>query len=147
VPDGFCTQDCASWRECVVGDTNGECVRLNDNTVQWCVPYCAGQTDCAAFGADSLCGYAASLDGQGIKGAPGYPVCANWGADLALPPDSTECPQAPWTVDDDDVCHLGLAGAERVCAFGQCTDGCHVDDDCPDAQPSCSSSGSLGSCN
>lgn len=147
-PMGFCTKDCASYTECVDGQAQGECVRLNGNTVQWCVAYCIDQGDCAAFGPDSRCGFAKTLDGAGLKeNTGGFPVCADWGDAVQLPPDGTDCPNdAPWNGDEDTMCHLGFGGAERVCAFGKCTDGCHVDEDCP-AGLLCSSTGSLGTCN
>jgi hypothetical protein len=148
-PMGFCTKDCATWQECTDADTNGECVRVNGGANQWCVPYCDFQDcsifgdpadclDCGAYGANSLCGYTLAVDGED------FTVCADWGSELALPPNGTTCDVDPSIADF--YCHLGHSGGERVCAFGECTDGCHEDQDCPGTEQ-CAISSSLGACN
>lgn len=133
-PMGFCTKDCATFKECAADPVFGECIRFDTQmgTVQWCVPYCGTQTDCAPFGMPSECGWAPTLDGMA------FAVCADWGSMVPLPPEGTMCM-------NDPTCNLGLTGAERVCAFNACTAGCYGPTDCPKGK-TCSQSGNLGTC-
>lgn len=133
-PMGYCTKECASFKECAMDPVFGECIRFDTQMgpVQWCTPYCVTQSDCMAFGMPSECGWAPTLDGMA------FPVCADWGATIPLPPDGTDCKM-------DIDCNLGAKGGELVCAFAKCTAGCYVPDDCPKGK-TCSSMGALGTC-
>lgn len=130
---GFCTQPCASWQECVDGETQGECT-TPPGLGATCVPYCQEQADCTQYGTASLCGYSLATDGFAIV------VCADWGASLAPPPDGWECA-------DDWDCHLGHSGLERICLFEECTSGCFEPADCPAPLECSASGGNPGTCN
>jgi hypothetical protein len=53
------------------------------------------------------------------------------------------CDGSTW---DNLQCTLGNDHTENVCIFGQCTEGCYGDSDCPTGQ-SCSKQGAPGTCN
>lgn len=130
---GFCTQPCASWEECVDGTIQGECT-TPPGFGATCVPYCVDQSDCDVYGPPSVCGYGLATDGFSII------VCADWGAELSLPPEGWEC------VGDLD-CNLGHPGVERICLFEQCTTGCFAQTDCPASTTCSASGGNPGTCN
>lgn len=113
---GYCTLECGMWQECTdeAAGIYGDCVNIGP--LQQCVPYCGSQADCETYGSLSGCGYAQAVDAVGVV------VCADFGQ-LPLPPEGSPCV-------DDFECHLGIAGAVRVCEFEVCVGGCHEDDDC-----------------
>jgi hypothetical protein len=131
-PMGYCTKSCASYAEC----DDGDCVNWMGSAL--CMPYCITQKNCETFGMASRCGYTDDV-------LPPFDVvvCANWGDDLAFPPDGY-----PPTLNcfDDAICNLGFEGVERVCGPGGCTDGCHGASDCPDMMCSSSDPSTVGSC-
>ncbi len=135
---GFCTLECGNFGECIdEGGVQGDCARFEGGTVQLCAPYCDVQGDCIdPYGEQSRCGYAVALDNPG----EGFLACGDWGADLETPPLGSEC-------IEDVECHLNLYGAQRVCYFDECIEGCYVADDCPESAPECSSGGATpGTC-
>ncbi|MBI4700472.1 MAG: hypothetical protein HY744_04775 [Deltaproteobacteria bacterium] len=133
-PMGYCTKDCAQVTDCELGVA--ECVSFGGETV--CRPVCKTQEDCKKYGCAeesvcSACGYGKAVDDWGVK------ICADWGAELAFPPEGTEC-------KEDWECNLGIEGAEHVCqAFGTCMVGCYEQKDCPKGK-TCSSQGAIGKC-
>lgn len=135
---GMCTKECGNWEECTDdGDIQGECARFAGGAIQLCAPYCSVQQDCVdPYGDESRCGYGVAPDDPQFA----FLVCGDWGSDLQVPPLGTECAE-------DVECHLNLAGAERICIFESCEEGCYVADDCPEDRPECSSDGSVpGTC-
>jgi hypothetical protein len=126
---GYCTKECVQFDDCFLGV--GECIQLDGSSI--CTPVCITQTECAVYGPPSECGYTKAVDGAPVT------TCADWLADLALPPDGSSC-------DDDEQCSLGHEGTERVCVFGQCTDGCRSDFDCPGVKLCSGTGGNPGSC-
>lgn len=140
-PMGFCTRTCTSYEECAPPEPAGpgDCVELAGAAL--CVPYCITQEHCEPYGADSRCGFTSLA-------LPAFDVvvCANWGETLQLPPDGYPGGDVP--CDDDRYCNLGLAGRERVCGPGGCTDGCHTASDCASAEAMCSSAdpSQVGTC-
>jgi hypothetical protein len=129
---GYCTKACADFKDCEQGD----CVTKSGEDL--CSPYCIVQKDCAAYGEGVSCSFTdAALPPFDVV------VCANWDV-VALPPDGYP---ASGNCDDDGRCHLGLDGKERVCGPEGCSDGCHVDLDCPGEMASCDAmGGEVGSC-
>jgi hypothetical protein len=149
-PMGYCTKPCTSYQDCVppAPATPGDCVQLEGGPI--CMPYCIEQSDCAAFGPDSVC----SFTDQALPVPPGcnIVVCANWGQP-ALPPIGYPFPNGDqcscyYACDSDSMCNLGLQNTSRVCQAGACVEGCHETSDCPLATPVCSSSSpnDLGVC-
>ncbi len=142
---GYCTRACELFSDCV-DETNelyGDCITLNDSNV--CAPYCVSQEECAEFGSASACGGAVALDDDQIF----FAACADWGSDLAGMPYGTLCEPDPAEILYLDQvipgeCHLGAAGLQNVCSFGECTQGCYEDLDCP--MEDCSSDGSVIGC-
>ena len=138
-PMGFCSQSCTSYEECAPPEpaSPGDCINFEGQA--WCVPYCIEQDDCAIYGEDTGCGFTSDA-------LPPYDItaCAAWGEALMLPPDGY--PPDGLVCVADVVCNLGFEQTERVCSDGDCTAGCHVASDCPEAVE-CSSDGeSLGTC-
>jgi hypothetical protein len=137
-PMGFCPLlDCPNEVDCG-GLGVGECVDLGGQ--KQCLPSCTEQSDCDPYGcAGTLC----SECGYTTEASIGWPVtvCADWGADLAFPPEGTECME-------DVTCNLGHTGKEVVCqSFGVCAVGCYdTAQDCP-MGTTCSSQGAIGTCN
>lgn len=131
---GYCTKACEDYQECTAA---GDCIVFGTN--QRCAPYCDQQSDCDVYSASATCGYT-----EDAVPTFGVVVCAQWGDELALPPDgyplNSEC-------NSDVLCNLGFEGTERVCSATGCTDGCHVGTDCSAAGATCSSDGTtLGTC-
>jgi hypothetical protein len=134
---GFCTQECGNLNDCIDdGGVQGECVRFEGGALQICAPYCEVQGDCIdLYGDQSRCGYGVTTDT-----GEWFLACGDWGSDLEVPPLGTPCAE-------DYECHLNLYGAERVCYFDECIEGCYVADDCPERFPECSSGGATpGTC-
>jgi hypothetical protein len=136
-PMGYCTTTgCTGYGDCG-GMGVGECVQLDGQAT--CAPSCALQDDCTKYGCAgtvcSECGFAPELE-------IAWPVtvCADWGSNLALPPDGTSC-------TGDQKCTLGHVGMERVCHLIQeiCAAGCHIHADCPGALI-CDDQNEPGSC-
>lgn len=126
---GYCTQGCAKYDDCILG--KGECVPVDGVLV--CTPDCQLTSECLdKYGEPSECGFAEAVDGFGVT------TCADWLANLKLPPDGSDC-------TDDPDCNLGNEGQQWVCSFNACTKGCYQASDCP-AGKTCSSSGNLGNC-
>lgn len=131
-PMGYCTKDCAKPEECKVdGVWVADCIAFAD--VQVCMPICLGAGDCALYGYPSDCGFTHSVDGVPDT------VCADWGPDLAMPPNGTTC-------FGDADCNLGHLSTQRICVYQKCGDGCHGPDDCPQGQGCSGSAGTPGTC-
>lgn len=140
---GFCTQACGSYEDCVDGDIAGECIKFDAGT-QVCAPYCGTNdndlcdfSECAAYGNPSACGVGTAADGLQ------FAVCGDWEGGIPLPPDGTECAEG---AQGDCDCNFGNNGVQRICSFGTCITGCYIQDDCP-VDTTCSSGGSApGTC-
>jgi hypothetical protein len=144
--EGFCTHDCTSWEECTVDADMlyGDCIKLAGGSKQVCAPYCTSAADCA-YGPDVACGGAVALDDPMIS----FGACAPWGDELAGMPPGTLCDDAEgtiWFLSDvvPGLCSLGNAGVHDVCVFGECTQACFEDADCP--MMDCESTGSAPAC-
>ena len=132
-PMGYCTKDCAQPAECKVDDKwVADCIAFSG--VQVCMPICLGANDCAVYGYPSDCGFTNSVDGVPDT------VCADWQADLKLPPDGVTC-------GSDLDCNLGHAGMQRICMFQKCGEGCYVPEDCPQGMTCSGQGGNPGTCN
>jgi len=143
--DGFCTRACADYTECQESaEVFGDCVSFDGGSKK-CAPYCFAQEDCAAYGAESYC--------SGVEDPTFiFAACGPWAAPSGMP-YGTLCdfdpptllvgdPQNPQTIGGD--CHLGLAGVQNVCVFGECSKACYENQDCPNSD--CSSDGSTPGC-
>jgi len=140
---GFCTQACGSFEDCVDGDINGECIKFDAGT-QVCAPYCGtSETDrcdfseCNLYGDPSACGIGTAADGLS------FAVCGDWEAGIPLPPEGTECAEG---AEGDCDCHYGNVGVQAICVFGSCAQGCYEPADCPDGTTCSSSGGAPGTC-
>lgn len=141
-PMGFCTKGCDDFEQCAPPEpaAPGDCVTVPGASIGGqpgvCVPYCLEQAGCEAYGPNSLCSYTEdSLPAFGVV------VCADWGDTILLPPDGY--PEGDLICTDDVVCNLGLDGTERICADGDCGDGCNDGADCPDGVM-CNQAGTCG---
>ncbi len=142
---GFCTRECQDYMGCVETDELfGDCVDFNGGGTRHCAPYCFSQEECSGF-TEVVCSgvedpayiFAACGPFEPPQGMPLGTLCD--------PTDNTMLvgdPNNPQTVQA--FCHLGLAGVENVCIFGECTKGCYEDIDCPNSD--CSSDGSVPGC-
>jgi len=144
--EGFCTTTCTSYEQCT-DDANmlyGDCVEYDGGT--FCAPYCTGASECGSYGADVACGGAIALDDATLS----FGACAKWGSALAGMPAGTLCDDQENTIlvlGDyvvDGLCSLDNAGVADVCVFGECTNACFEDADCPALD--CDSSGSTPGC-
>jgi hypothetical protein len=144
---GYCTRECASYQDCV-DEPNmifGDCVRFDAQT-QLCAPYCTNQEGCSALGPAIQCGGTAALDDPQLSLA----VCGDWGGMAKGYPYGTPCDATTGEIlflgDNLLVsdCDLGLAGAQNVCLFGECSKGCYEPADCP--QMDCTSDGMAPGC-
>ncbi len=134
-PMGYCSKACDNFEDCTAA---GDCIAFGAN--QLCAPYCTEQTDCGAYSTIATCGFT-----NNAVPTFGVVVCAQWGDQLALPPDGY--PEGS-TCGGDTACNLGFEGTERVCDTDGCTDGCRIDTDCAGGgEAMCSSDGTtVGSC-
>jgi len=124
---GYCTKGCSHFTECEPPE--GECVSLQGEPL--CLPRCTSQQSCIdAFGPASKCSYSADV----VPPSPdGFAGCADWTGAPMLPPDGHRCQTSGGP--DDAKCHLGVAGAERICTDEAiCGPGCHQDFDCTDGE-------------
>ena len=129
----FCTKPCSWVSECPY--PSSECVTYEPG-LTICMPTCDTAIDCSAYQAPpSMCGFTKAVDNWDVT------VCADWGNDHQLMPPGSDC--LPF---DHPVCNLGYQHRELVCsAQGVCAVGCYVNSDCLPSE-SCSTSGSLGTC-
>lgn len=133
---GFCTRECADYTECHESDeVFGDCVDFGTGT-KHCAPYCFAQADCDPYGEVWCSGvddptyiFAACGPFNPPEGMPYTTVCDEVeGSILAGDPNNPEVVMAD--------CHLGLAGVQNICVFGECSKGCYENIDCP--QSDCS---------
>jgi len=145
---GYCTRSCESFEECAdpANEIVGECIRFSAGAKQNCAPFCFDQPECQAYGETILCGGAVALDDDTFA----FAACAEWGAEavgfkIGTPCDS-ETGELLYYGENlvEMECHVGLAGVQDVCTFGECTKGCFEDQDCP--LTDCSSNGSVIGC-
>jgi hypothetical protein len=144
--EGFCTTTCTSYEECT-DDANmlyGDCVASDGGT--YCAPYCTGASDCSAYGAEVACGGAVALDDATLA----FGACAVWGDALAGMPFGTPCDDQEGTIlvlGDyvvPGLCSLDNGGVADVCVFGECTNACFENADCP--MMDCESTGAAPAC-
>lgn len=143
--EGFCTRACESYQDCQESDTlYGDCVDFGTGT-KHCAPYCLSQEDCAPYGQDAICSgiedptwiFAACGPFQAPQGMPYGTLCEPNPPQLLVgDPDNP--------VIEDGDCHLGLAGVQNVCVFGECSKACYEDIDCP--ADDCTSDGTTPGC-
>lgn len=150
---GYCTRSCEDFTVCIDADNdifNGDCIVLEGGAKQLCAPYCIEQGECAVFGVDSVCGGALTLD----EPEPGihysFAACANWGEDVIGLPYGTLCDENGDVSYLDSIvnmpCDIGLEGAQTICAFSECSQGCEEDADCPSFDCAVNESLGFGCC-
>ncbi|MBK6520419.1 MAG: hypothetical protein IPM79_14490 [Polyangiaceae bacterium] len=149
---GYCTRSCEDYTVCYIeaDELYGDCIQLEGGAKQQCAPYCIDQSACAAYGADSLCGGANALDDPSL----GFAACASWGDDVQGMPAGTLCDSETGEVFylfDLAImpCDIGLEGIETICLFGECSEGCEENADCPNFDchptlPCCESNANCG---
>lgn len=142
---GFCTRECTDYNDCQESETLfGDCVDFGSGT-KHCAPYCLGQEDCAPYGQTAIC--------SGVEDPTWiFAACGPFEAPQGMPYGTLCEPDPPQLLvgnpDDPQIeagdCHLGLAGVQNVCVFGECSKACYEDIDCP--ANDCSSDGMTPGC-
>lgn len=143
---GYCTRTCETFEVCYDEENQlyGDCVQIPSG--RQCAPYCFQQSDCAGFGAESLCGGAADPDFPEYT----FAVCANWGDSVSGMPYGTLCDSDTgelFYLGDNIVvmpCDIGLPGVQSVCFLGECSKVCEDSTDCPEMD--CTVEGDIGCC-